>query len=151
MSLLLLIFTRGVDSSIGISKEAEKEITLANLFWDLQRKFFGAERVYIRGDEVYMITSGGSYYPGIVRCAYVFDNGKLLYYEEPYTSGDVTSLDMKRAKRVGEFERFRVVAVDGEEFSAYDGLPDLIRVYLGDVVFVFETLKRRAPSEPHRP
>ena len=141
VSLAVFLFSRGVSSSISVEERAKRLSLLATLFWDMERKVFGAERVYVEGDAIYMVTSGGDYFPGIVRCAYVFREGELLYFEDPDLSREIYATEGEGI-RIGRFEEFRVVAVEkGREFPAYDGLPDAVRVYVDDLVFTFETLK----------
>ena len=141
LSLLLFVFSRGVSSSLAVEERSERVSLLASLFWDMERKIFGAERIYIEGDALYMVTSGGSYYPGLVRCAYIFRDGDLLYFEDPDLSKEIYATEGDGI-RIGRFERFRVVAVEGNrDLPAYDGLPRFVRVYLDDMVFTFETLR----------
>lgn len=151
VSLLVLVFSRGVDFSLSLEERAERVRRTALLFWDLQRKLFGAEKVYVEGDSVYMVTSGGDYFPGIVRCAYVFRDGKLLYYEDRDVEGDIYGFEGE-GKLVGKFRDFRVVAVEGNrELSVYEGLPAMIRVYIDGEVLTFEVSKGLYPSGPRKP
>lgn len=151
VSLLLLVFSRGVSTSLSLEERSERTVLLATLFWDLQRKVFGAERIYVEETSLYMITSGGSYYPGLVRCGYMFRDGTLFYSEDRNVWGEVYNPNGGWV-RVGNFRMFRVVAVEGDrEFTAYDGLPEKIRVYLDGEVFTFETLRQRIPSGLRKP
>ncbi|MDQ7039125.1 MAG: prepilin-type N-terminal cleavage/methylation domain-containing protein [Aquificota bacterium] len=151
VSLLVIVFSRGVDFSLSLEERSERVRRTALLFWDLQRKFFGAERIYIEGDSVYMVTSGGDYFPGMVRCAYVFRDGNLLYYEDRDVGGDIYGVTGK-GKIVGRFRDFRVVAVEGNrELSVYDGLPSRVRVYVDDKVFTFEVSGGRVLSGLRKP
>ncbi len=59
---------------------------------------------------MYMITSSGSFYEGVVKCAYFQKNGRLF--------------DEERAVDLGPMDSFEVVAVvGGREEEAFEGLP----------------------------
>jgi len=66
-STLLLLLRRGVDTGTGITRYSENLISEASLFWDLQRKIFGARKIKVEGNSLYMITTGGNLYPGVVK------------------------------------------------------------------------------------
>ncbi len=140
-SVLLLTWARGMDSSLNISKRAEELKSEILLFWDLQRKILGAKKIKLYRGNIYMITTGGSIYQGIVKCAYVFNNGSLFYYEYPYPYGALEEIEEDKLQRIGNFENFEVSAVkDKKEWRDYEGMPDYVVIRLNDREFVFETL-----------
>jgi len=137
-SALLLVFSRGIDSSLRITEDSERLKLKANLFWDLQRKIVGAKRIRVENNNLYMITSGGTIYQGVVKCAYIFKNGKLYYYEFPYPYGAIDEIEEDKLQEVGEFKSFEVKVKEGNRvLNSYEGLPDEIIVKVGKDEFVF--------------
>ncbi len=138
---LLLVFSRGVNSSLFLTKDSESFKMEVSLFWDLERKILGAKRIRIENNSLYMITSGGSHFPGVVKCAYYLEGDTLHYYEFPYPYGRMEELYEGIDYEVGKVENFRVYASDGKiDQSAYEGLPRYVKVVLNGREFVFETL-----------
>ncbi len=141
-SVLILVFSRGIDSSLNITQKSEDLKRKAVLFWDLQRKVFGAKEIKIDPKGIYMLTSAGSFNKGVVKCAYIFKDKKLYYYEFPYLLGALDEVDEDKLIEVGRFSRFEVTAWDGRrELRVFDGLPQLVKVYLDDEEFVFEVFR----------
>jgi prepilin-type N-terminal cleavage/methylation domain-containing protein len=141
-SVLLLVFSRGVDSSLNLSRDSDRLGMEVSLFWDLQRKILGAKRLKIERDRMYLITSGGSFYQGIVKCAYIFKEGKLFYYEFPYPYGAIDQIEEEGLYTLGKFETFRVRAVErNREFDLYEGVPQFVKVFLNGREFLFETIR----------
>lgn len=137
-SALLLVFSRGLDSSLRITENSEKLKLKATLFWDLQRKIVGAKRIRVENNNLYMITSGGSIYRGVVKCAYIFRDGKLYYYEFPYPYGSIDEVEEDKLQSVGELASFEIHVRDGNRIlNSYDGIPDEIIVKIGREEFVF--------------
>jgi len=137
-SALLIVFSRGIDSSLRITEESESLKPKASLFWDLQRKIVGAKRLRVENNNLSMITSGGTIYRGVVKCAYVFKDGKLYYYEFPYPYGAIDEIEEDKLQRVGEFDSFEVQVKEGNRvLNSYDGIPDEIIVKVGKEEFVF--------------
>ena len=141
-SVLLLVFSRGADSSLNLTSRAESLKLEARLFWDLQRKILGAKRLRIENDNLYLITSAGDFYPGVVKCAYLYRNGELYYYEFPYPYGAIDEIEEEKLYRLGRVESFEVIAVVGnrEEYT-YEGLPLFVKVRLNGKEFLFETIR----------
>ncbi|HIC97802.1 MAG TPA: prepilin-type N-terminal cleavage/methylation domain-containing protein [Aquificaceae bacterium] len=141
-STVLFVFLRGIGSSLSVLESSEKLSGEASLFWDLQRKVFGASRIKIENDRLYMITSGGTYYEGVVRCAYFFREGKLYYYEFPYPWGEIDDIEESKAFQIATVGSFEVSAVEGDgEERSYDGLPERVVVRIGDTEFIFDTMR----------
>ena len=141
-SLLLFVFSRGVDSSLNLSRRGEALSMEARLFWDLQRKILGATRIKVESNNLYMVTSAGDFYPGVVKCAYIYRDGDLYYYEFPYPYGAIDGIEEERLYRLGKVESFEVVAVAGNrEERVYEGLPLFVKVRLNGKEFLFETIR----------
>ncbi|RLJ70877.1 prepilin-type N-terminal cleavage/methylation domain-containing protein [Hydrogenivirga caldilitoris] len=142
-SALLLVFSRGIDSSLGITEESERLKLKASLFWDIQRKITGAKRIRVENNNLYMITSGGTIYRGVVKCAYIFKDGRLYYYEFPYPYGAIDEIEEDKLQRVATFHDFSIRVYERDrEFNTYDGLPDRIKVSVEGNEMLFETLLR---------
>ena len=141
LSSLLLVFSRGVNSSLFLTKDSESFKMEVSLFWDLERKVLGAKRIRIENNALYMITSGGSHFPGVVECAYYLEGDTLRYHEFPYPYGRLEDIYDGIDYELGRVESFRVYASDGNiDQSAYEGLPKYVKVVLNGREFVFETL-----------
>ncbi|MDW8066997.1 MAG: prepilin-type N-terminal cleavage/methylation domain-containing protein [Aquificaceae bacterium] len=106
------------------------------LFWDLQRKLTGATDLYIKKDSLFMVTSSGDYYQGLVKCAYVYKDGWLYYYEFPYPYGDITFYEEDKLVRVGRFEElsFRAFS-NGQFFDEFKGLPQWMDIRFKDKTY----------------
>jgi len=141
-SILLFVFSRGVNSSLSLSQSSERLKSEASLFWELQRKVVGASRIKVSRDGLYMITTGGSFNGGVVKCAYLYRDGDLYYYEFPYPYGAIDEVDENGLYKLGTFTEFRVVAMErNREYEAYEGLPEFLKVYLNDREFLFKVIK----------
>ncbi len=138
---LALIISRGTDSSSALIKDSESFKLEVTLFWDLERKVLGAKRIKIEKDSIYMYTTGGNHFPGVVKCAYTLREGKLMYYEFPYPYGSIDDLEGGVSYVIGKVESFEVFASDGErDETVYDGIPPFVKVVINGREFVFETL-----------
>ncbi len=141
-SILLLIFSRGISSSLNLSQHSESLKSEVSLFWDIERKIIGAKRIKVEKDRIYMITSSGSFYEGVVKCAYLYKNGRLYYYEFPYPYGAIDIIDEKNLYEIGRFENFKVSVIENNrEFKAYDGMPQFVKVVVNSREFLFETIR----------
>ena len=141
-SVLLLILSRGTDSSLNVTRGSENLKMEVRLFWDIQRKVLGAKRIRVEGNNLYLITSAGDFYPGVVKCAYIYRDGELYYYEFPYPYGAINEVEEDKLYRLGKVEKFEVVAIErNREERAYEGLPRLVKVRLNGREFVFETIR----------
>jgi prepilin-type N-terminal cleavage/methylation domain-containing protein len=137
---LSLILTRGTDSGLTLVRDSEEFKREVTLFWDLQRKILGAKRIKIEDNAIFMHTTGGSHFRGVVKCAYFVENGVLKYYEFPYPYGEIDELYEGITYELGKVDSFEVYASDGRvDESAYDGLPRYVKVILNGREFVFET------------
>ncbi|MFN4319281.1 MAG: prepilin-type N-terminal cleavage/methylation domain-containing protein [Aquificaceae bacterium] len=108
------------------SQLTKKEILL---FWDLQRKLTGATSFYLRKDALFMITSSGDYHQGMVKCAYIYRDGWLYYYEFPYPYGDIAFYEEDRLIKLRRFKdlSFRAFS-NGSYFEEFSGLPQWVEV-----------------------
>lgn len=141
-SLLLLVFSRGVDSSLNVSSRGEGLRMGAQLFWDLQRKVLGATRIKVENNNLYMVTSAGDFYPGVIKCAYIYRDGELYYYEFPYPYGAIDEIEEDKLYRLGRAKDFEVIAVVGNrEEKVYEGLPLFVKVKLNGREFLLETIR----------
>ena len=83
--LLSYSFYSSLRSSYLLSQSSQLTKEEILLFWDLQRKLIGATDLYLKKDAIFMTTTSGDYYQGIVKCAYVYKDGWLYYYSYPLT------------------------------------------------------------------
>jgi prepilin-type N-terminal cleavage/methylation domain-containing protein len=124
-------FYSSVRSSYALSGTAQMDKETALLFWNLQRKLSGAVDLYLKKDALFMLTSAGDYYQGLVKCAYIYKDGWLYYYEFPYPYGDITYYEEDRLVRVGRFEGLSLRAyMNGQYVEELRGLPQWVELKL---------------------
>ncbi len=124
-------FYSSVRSSYALSGTAQMDKDTALLFWNLQRKLSGAVDLYLKKDALFMLTSAGDYYQGLVKCAYIYKDGWLYYYEFPYPYGDITYYEEDRLVRVGRFEGLSLRAyMNGQYVEELRGLPQWVELKL---------------------
>ncbi len=113
LSTALFVFLRGINSSSTITLKGEKLVEFSNLYWDLTRAFYGAkELALINGTQLYLITTGGLFYPGVVHSAFIYRNGTLYYYEYPYPYGDIRHVEEDRLIALYRLDSFRMEVID---------------------------------------
>ncbi|MFN3471700.1 MAG: prepilin-type N-terminal cleavage/methylation domain-containing protein [Aquificaceae bacterium] len=122
-------FYSSLRSSYLLSQSSQLTKEEILLFWDLQRKLTGATNLYLRKDGLFMITSSGDYHQGMVKCAYIYRDGWLYYYEFPYPYGDIAFYEEDRLIKLGRFKdlSFRVFS-NGSYFEEFRGLPQWVEV-----------------------
>ena len=141
-SLLSLSFSEGIRSSLGLVSLSEELKQKAVLFWDLQRKILGAKRIRVEGGNLFMLTSGSSLYEGFVKCAYIYRDGILYYYEFPFPYGAMDEYEEDKLMEVGRFEEFSLKVKSGNRYlESFDGLPEEVVVTVNGQEMVFTTIK----------
>ncbi|NPB05280.1 MAG: prepilin-type N-terminal cleavage/methylation domain-containing protein [Aquificae bacterium] len=130
LSTVLFLYKSAFDASGTLLKESERLERISSLYWDLTRAVYGAKRLkLVNGTELYLITTGGKFYRGVVKAAYVFKNRTLYYYEFPYPYGSIDDFGSQKPVELGRFESFKVYAVDGANLLPYSyGRERLFRV-----------------------
>lgn len=131
--MLSYSFYSSVRNSYALLESAELTKEEAMLFWNLQRKLTGATELVLRKEGIFMLTSGGDYHQGLVKCAYIYREGLLYYYEFPYPYGDLTFYEEDKLLRVGRFKNlhFRVFS-GGQHFEEFRGLPQWVEIGFED-------------------
>ncbi|RMH79738.1 MAG: prepilin-type N-terminal cleavage/methylation domain-containing protein [Acidobacteria bacterium] len=143
LGMLTYSFYSTLKNSYAIVELSELTKEEAKLLWNLQRKLSGALELYVKKDSLFMLTSAGDYYQGVVKCAYIFKDGWLYYYEFPYPYGELTFYEEDRLIRVGRFEGFQIRAyVMGNHLEEYRGVPEVLEFKIGG-----KTLKFGVKSE----
>lgn len=129
-------FYSSARSSYLLLESAEITKEEALLFWNIQRKLSGAVDLYLKKDALFMITSAGDYYQGVVKCAYLYKDGWLYYYEFPYPYGDITFYEEDRLIRLGRYDEisFRAYA-NGQYLEEFKGLPQWVELKLDSKIF----------------
>ncbi|NPA32152.1 MAG: type II secretion system protein, partial [Aquificae bacterium] len=130
---LVGVFSRSVESSLGLIKTSESLRSEMLVYWEIKRALLGARDMLIRnGKELYLITSGGSLYKGVIKKAFIYRDGVLYTYEFPYPAGSIDFYEESRLVRLGSFPDFRLKAKDARgEHTNYRGIPPLVLVKLG--------------------
>jgi hypothetical protein len=129
-------------STLNLVIESNKINTKASLFWILTRASFGASRVkLVNGTALYLITTGGNVFRGVVWEAYIYNpqNKTLDYYEFPYPPEKIDEIPPQAVSyRLGKFSNFLIMAVDtGRTYGDYSGLPDKIEVKINNNTYMF--------------
>ncbi|MFN3598517.1 MAG: prepilin-type N-terminal cleavage/methylation domain-containing protein [Aquificaceae bacterium] len=133
-STLSYVFYNTIKNSYSLSEASEVTKEEINLFWDLQRKLMGAKDIYLKKSMLFMITSSGNYYQGVVKCGYVYKDGWLYYYEFPYPYGDMAFYEEDKLMKIGKFKELYFRAFAGDYQEEFRGLPQWIEVYLEGII-----------------
>ncbi len=133
-------FSRVVLSSLSLLRESERVKGELLLFWELERALVGSRELLLKeGRELFLLTSGGSLYRGLIKKAFIYRNGVLYTYEFPYNVGSLDFYEEDKLIEVFRTEKFRILAVDaGGTHRNYEGLPPLLVVELGERRFTFK-------------
>jgi len=139
-TLLTLSFSRAVSSSLSGIKNSENLKREITLFWEMKRALTGARKVLLKGgSELFLETSGGEFFKGVVKKAYIFEEGTLYTYEFPYPSGSLDFYEEDKLIQKGRFNSLRFYALDRNgKHDNYEGLPDFILVELNGKEFTFK-------------
>ena len=140
LSITLVVFWRISSTSAEVSKSSARMEREALLFWDFTRSIFGAGRVAVEnGSSLYLITTGGRFFRGVVWCAYRFENGTLRYYEFPYPPDDWTAVPQNAVGvSLGRFKSVKFSARKGGAFfKSFKGEPEAVEVELNGERFLF--------------
>ncbi len=129
-------FYSSARNSYLLVESAELTKEEAFLFWNLQRKISSATDLFLKKDSLFMITSSGDYYQGVVKCAYLYRDGLIYYYEFPYPYGDISFYEEDKLVRLGRFGEvsFRAYA-NGQFFEEFRGIPQWVEVKTGSRTF----------------
>jgi len=141
-SILLVVYIGGIKNSLGLLKRSESLNLEGRLFWRFTRSIFGASRVkLVNGTALYLITTGGNVFRGVVWEAYIYNpqNKTLDYYEFPYPPEKIDEIPPQAVSyRLGKFSNFLIMAVDtGRTYADYSGLPDKIEVKINNNTYMF--------------
>lgn len=128
-SLLSMIFYSNIGNSLNIISDSEKLKREAIFFWNIQRKVASAKEIYLNKGNLYMLTTAGDFYEGLVKSAYIFREGNLYYYEFPYPYGDLRFYEEDKLTNLGKFENFRILAHKNKnQYEEFNGFPDYFSV-----------------------
>lgn len=130
-----------LNSSLDLARDSQKLRQEAYLLWNLKRKVVSAKILHMEKDKLFMITSAGDYYDGMVKCAYIYKEGVLYYYEFPYPYGDIKFYEEDKLIKLGKFNAFSFRAYAGGNFyDTFDGIPELLYVKLDTRQLVIKLL-----------
>lgn len=118
-------------NSTSLLADSEKLKQEASLLLNIQRKVLSAKTLYMEKDKLFMITPVGDYYEGVIKCAYVYKDKTLYYYEFPYPYGDIRFYEEDKLIKLGRFDTFSIKAYDKGQFSdTFQGVPQVVYVKL---------------------
>ncbi len=148
LSLLSLIFiiafgsyVRIINSSTDAVKRSEALYEELRLFWEFNRAFVGAKRILLKNSrEVYLITSGGSRFKGIVFRAFVSKEDGLYEYEFPYPPKVMRiRIPKEKLSLISHLRDVRFFAyLDGQKLDRYEGLPEALLVEMNGREYIFK-------------
>ncbi|MEZ0360718.1 MAG: prepilin-type N-terminal cleavage/methylation domain-containing protein [Hydrogenobacter sp.] len=139
--LISYTFYSLVTNSLSLAKDSERLKEDASLLWNIQRKILSSKSIYLEKDKLFIITSAGDYYEGMVKCAYIYKDGILYYYEFPYPYGDIRFYEEDKLIKLGRFDTISFRAYKGGNFyDTFDGIPELIYVKMNNREFVIRIL-----------
>ncbi len=128
-------------NSTNLLADSERLKQEASLLLNIQRKVLSAKTLHIEKDKLFMITSAGDYYEGVVKCAYIYKDKTLYYYEFPYPYGDIRFYEEDKLVKLGRFENFSVRAYVGGSFmDSFQGIPEILYVRVGSYELFLRTL-----------
>jgi prepilin-type N-terminal cleavage/methylation domain-containing protein len=140
-STVTFLFWSTVNSSINIVKNSERLKQKALLFWQLQKAFYGAKNFYLEGGKkLFLITSGGQYYKGIVKAVFIYKNSTLYYWEFPYPYGNLTDYNASELQPLYHFSSVSFIALNEElkGFENYYQMPYLLKVEIDNQTLIFK-------------
>jgi prepilin-type N-terminal cleavage/methylation domain-containing protein len=127
--LFSYVFKSSVESSVFLAGDSQRLKEEALLVWNIQRKVISAKDAYMEKDKLFLHTYAGDYYPGLVKCVFIYKDGVLYYYEFPYPYGDIKFYEDDKLIKLGKFKELSFSAVKGGKTEeTYKGLPDLYRI-----------------------
>jgi len=131
-TVLFSAFVRASVFSYELVERSERRKEELLLFWEFQRALAGAKDLLVRdGRELFLITSGGERFKGVVKRAFIYREGVLYAYEYPYPAGSIDYYEEEELVEVGRFEEFELRALDSRGLHAtYRGLPPLLLLKL---------------------
>ncbi len=128
-SILSMIFYSNIGNSLNIISDSEKLKREANFFWNIQRKVASAKEIHLNKGNLYMLTTAGDYYEGLVKSVYILREGNLYYYEFPYPYGDLRFYEEDKLYNLGKVEKFQILAFKNEnKYDEFIGFPDYFLV-----------------------
>lgn len=145
ISLIFLItfgsYIRIINSStdaIGRSEELYEEL---RLFWELNRAFVGAKEIFLKdGKEIYLITSGGERFKGLVFRAFISKEDGIYEYEFPYPPRNIRfEVPEEELVFLSPLRGVKFYAyLGGQKLDSYEGLPDALIAEMNGREYVFK-------------
>ncbi len=142
LTTLGYVYVRGAESSLSLQKRAVGLEKDALLFWRFTRSVFGAKTLILKNStELYLITTGGNFFKGLVWEAYLFKNGTLYYYEYPLPLSKIDEIpEGALSYPLRRFKSFSFTSWDrGKRFDSFRGLPDKVEVNADGERYMFST------------
>ena len=127
--LVSYILKSSAENSAFVVRDSQRLKDEALLIWNIQRKVMSAKDAYMEEDRLFLHTYAGDYYQGMVKCAYIYKDGTLYYYEFPYPYGSLNFYEEEKLKELTRFESFSFSAqAQGQEHKSFRGLPERYRI-----------------------
>jgi len=137
--LLSYVLKAGIESSLFVVESSQRLRDESLLVWNIQRKLMSAKDAYIEEDRLFLHTYAGDYYEGMVKCAYIFKDGTLYYYEFPYPYGSINFYEEEKLIKLAKFKSFSFLAEStGTTQKTFRGLPERYRIIIEDREYVLK-------------
>ena len=145
ISLVFMIafgsFIQIMSSSTDAVRRSEILYEELRLFWELNRAIVGAKQIYLEnGKDIYLITSGGNRFKGLVLRVFLPREDGLYEYEFPYPPKNIR-MDIPEDELV-LLSTIRSVTffayLQGQKLENYEGLPDGIIVEINGKEYFFK-------------
>ena len=117
-STITVIFKSLYEGSLKLSSSSQELSKKIQIFWTLTRALYGSKKVILKnGTQLYLITTGGQFYGGVVKAVYIFKNGSLYYYEYPYPYGSLYDYNNKKLIQLAKFKNFKIYALVNKQLK----------------------------------
>ncbi len=136
-SVLSFALYSSIKNSMETSVGSEDLKQKALFFWDMQKKFYTANYVYLK-DNILTIYNTAGNSKGLVKSTFFTKDGFLWYYEFPFVYGDPYFYDEKNAIKLFKIRNFKMYIVkDNQRFFEFQGLPDYLVIEFDAIRMVF--------------
>jgi len=137
--LLSYVLKSGTESSLFVVESSQRLRDESLLVWNIQRKLMSAKDAYMEEDKLFLHTYAGDYYEGMVKCAYIFKDGTLYYYEFPYPYGSINFYEEEKLIKLAKFKSFSFLAESaGTTQKTFRGLPEKYHIIIEDREYVLK-------------
>ncbi|WP_448584400.1 prepilin-type N-terminal cleavage/methylation domain-containing protein [Thermocrinis sp.] len=127
--LLSFVLKSGIENSLSVVENSQRLKDESLLILNIQRKILSAKDAYMEEGKLFLHTYAGDYYEGLVKCAYIYKDGALYYYEFPYPYGSINFYEEEKLIKLASFDSLSFLAESMGNFQkSFRGLPERYRI-----------------------